>query len=80
MSTYEFFAPPEHFRTLSPHLACVICVLNFARTGNTTAAIHASSKGYRIVIDGKTVAKGKTPEELSAAFKRAVDKVKAGMK
>jgi len=39
--------------------------------------VHASSKGYRITVNGKTVAKGKTPDELHRNFSKLIEEAKA---
>lgn len=75
MST-TIFSDPLHFSVFSPAISTVICALNQGRTGKLGAvAVHASSKGYRITFDGRTLARGSTPGELAANFKKRVDKV-----
>ena len=62
------------FRVLSPDLSAVISALNLGRSSKSgTVIVHASSKGYLIKIDGRTFARGSTPRELHADFKRQVD-------
>lgn len=46
--------------------------------GLGAVGIHASKKGLRITLNGQTVATGKTPEQLEAAFEAARRKAKAG--
>ncbi len=74
MSKNIYFKGPEEFHLLSDGLAAVMSVLNQGRTGPTPVAVHASRKGYRIVVAGFTIAKGKTPRELAENFKAAVAK------
>lgn len=77
MKKNQFFKRAEEFDILCDGTATVISVLNLGRTGPTPSAIHASKKGYRITVEGLTIAKGKTPRELQESFERAVAKAKA---
>ena len=63
----------SHFSIFEPGpLKSILAVLNTARQGvkggSTSAAVHASSKGFRITLNGVTIAKGSTPRELQQAF------------
>jgi hypothetical protein len=50
----------------------IIQVLNTGLTeGFGAVGIHASKQGLRISLSGHTVARGKTPDELLAAFQTA---------
>ncbi len=61
-------------------LALLLTVLNNGRSGISglkfRVAVHASSKGFRIVLNGKTIAKGATPQELHKSYEAAQEKAK----
>lgn len=76
MNEKKYFKGAEEFSVLCDALATVIAVLNLGRTGETPAAIHASRKGYRITVAGKTVCTGKTPRELHDNFAAEAEKAK----
>ena len=75
MSGQPYFRDPREFSVLQSELATVICVLNKGRLGGLgSVAVHSNSKGYRITLNGNTLAKGGTPKELQNAFAAAVKK------
>lgn len=75
MST--FFRNPKHLHLMSPSLSVIIAALNCGIDGKCgTAAVHAGKKGMRVTLNGKTIAQGKTHEELEANFKAAQAKAR----
>lgn len=59
-------------------VAVILAILNAGRTGTGVFGIHASRQGYRITMDGTTVARGGTPHELAAAMKSTVGEMTEG--
>ena len=60
---------------LKPGVSVVIACINTGLEGTCAIEVHASKKGLRITVDGRTFAKGKTPDELHANFKEAQAKL-----
>lgn len=57
---------------MSPSLSVILATLNLGIDGKFgTAAVHAGKNGMRITLNGKTIAQGKTHEELEENFKAA---------
>lgn len=57
------------FEPLSRESFMVCSILNAGlHNGHGAASIHASSKGLRIALNGVTIARGKTPEELEQNY------------
>lgn len=63
------------YSPMSADLSCVISILNAGMAGGQTA-VHASTKGLRITMFGKTIAKGRTPRELAESFEAARQKAR----
>jgi hypothetical protein len=56
---------------LSPLLGVFQSCFNVAADGVGSFGFHVSAKALRITINGKTVARGKSPDELVTNFKAA---------
>lgn len=68
------------FRLVDPASVLVCTLLNAGLyNGLGSVSIHASKKGLRIAVCGHTVASGKTPAELEAAFVAARSKAQASL-
>lgn len=63
----KIFPPITMFSDVVP---AIIGVLNFGLEEKGGAvAVHASSRGMRITLDGKTIAQGHSPQTLFEEFK-----------
>lgn len=71
-----FFRKPNHFHILSTSLSCVVGSLNNGLDGMGTVGVFASKRGLRIALNGVTLARGKTPNELAENFEAAVARAK----
>lgn len=69
MSAY--FHPPQHLSPLDPACASIFGALNGGLSGIGTVVVNASKRGMRIAFNGKTIARGRTPQELHDAFQAA---------
>lgn len=65
---------PSLLHPLSSAVSSVIGPLNSALGGNGSCAVHASKRGLRLTLNGRTLVKGRTPDEFHAAFKTALEK------
>lgn len=75
----KYFAPKKPRFSLMDRPSAMVCsLLNTGlNEGLGAVGIHASKRGLRITLNGHTVATGKTPDELEAAFEAARRKAKA---
>lgn len=80
MSAQDFL-PPQPLAPLGQPAALVIAILNTGLTeGFGTVGVLASKKGLRVTLAGRTVARGKTPDELLTAFQASRAKAIAAAK
>lgn len=69
----KYFISPDEIAPLSDGMCSILRALNTARTGKSgVCAVHASSKGYRITFNGKSIARGKNGHELHLSFEQAI--------
>ena len=73
----KYFDHRPKFNLMDRPSALICTLLNMGLYGLGSVSVHASKKGLRIALGGHTVATGKTPAELEAAFEAARSKAKA---
>ncbi|MFA6290093.1 MAG: hypothetical protein WC661_22125 [Opitutaceae bacterium] len=67
----------EHISIMSNCTASILGALNYGLDGkNGVVAVHASKNGLRITLNGRTMAKGKTPTELDVNFRAAQEQAR----
>lgn len=69
----------EQFSIFLNPIGGVIALLNTALEGKGSVAIHASGRGIRASLNGKTIVKGKTPTEFYVNLKKRQEEAVAAL-